>query len=193
MTQVSSKDKKENVDCWICTYNNRMNSSDSSTGEHCDRQLHDHWHVDRDTIALVDAVHFENIGEAANLFQQLSVRELAVVVLMVSFPFEIKLRLSNLICKETRYVNLLRANAWLHLTKRFFRWAARRHLAIKEPLIVIFCCCRTLKLRLSFSEAPLEVNRDGRICRIHNWNESKTFSLKPKQKALVHRVYTNRV
>lgn len=63
-----------------------MNCTDSSASEHCDRQLHDHWHVDRDAITFVDAVHFEHVGESANLLQQLAVCQATIVVAMVSLP-----------------------------------------------------------------------------------------------------------
>jgi hypothetical protein len=68
------------------TYDNRVNCTDPSTSEHCDRELHDHWHVNRHAITFVDAMHFQNIGETANLLKQLSVCQAAVVVRMVSFP-----------------------------------------------------------------------------------------------------------
>lgn len=63
-----------------------MNSSDSSASEHCNRQLHSHWHVDRYPIAFVHAVHFQDIREATNFLEQLAIRQPTVIIGMISFP-----------------------------------------------------------------------------------------------------------
>lgn len=63
-----------------------MNGADSSTGEHCDWQFHHHWHVDGNAITFVDAVHFQDVGESTNFFQELAVSESAVVIGMIAFP-----------------------------------------------------------------------------------------------------------
>lgn len=63
-----------------------MNSTNSGTSEHCNRQLHHHWHVDRHAITFVDAVHFKHVCEAADFFEELAVGQAAVVVTVVAFP-----------------------------------------------------------------------------------------------------------
>lgn len=73
-----------------------MNSAYSSTSKHCDRQLHDHGHVNRNAIALIDSVHFENVGEAANLLEKLSVSQPAVVIGVVSFPRKMMIQIVKL-------------------------------------------------------------------------------------------------
>lgn len=68
------------------TYDNGMNSADSSASQHCDWQLHDHRHVNRHSIAFVHAVHFENVRKAANFLEELSISQPTVVIGMVAFP-----------------------------------------------------------------------------------------------------------
>lgn len=63
-----------------------MNGTNSSASEHCNRQLHDHRHVNRHAIALVYAVHFENIRKATNLLEKLAISQAAVVVGVISLP-----------------------------------------------------------------------------------------------------------
>lgn len=63
-----------------------MNGSSTSTSQHRDRQLHDHWHVNRDTISFVNAVHFQNIRKAANFLEQLAICQTTEVIGMIAFP-----------------------------------------------------------------------------------------------------------
>lgn len=63
-----------------------MNCTDSGTSEHCNRQLHNHWHVDRHAITFVDAMHFKNICEATNFLEQFAVGQATVVIAVIAFP-----------------------------------------------------------------------------------------------------------
>lgn len=83
---MNSKHLLKNNKLGFFTYDNRMNGSDSSTSEHCDRELHDHGHVNRHAIAFVNAVHFEHICEAADFLEKLSISQATEIIRMVAFP-----------------------------------------------------------------------------------------------------------
>ena len=51
----------------------RVGDTDAGAGQHGDRQLEDHRHVDGDPVALLQALVLEDVGELADLGQQLGV------------------------------------------------------------------------------------------------------------------------
>ena len=53
----------------------RVRRADPGAGEHRDRQLRDHRHVDRDPVALLDAELLQRVGGLADLAQQVGVGE----------------------------------------------------------------------------------------------------------------------
>ena len=57
----------------------RVNRPDPRAGEHGDRQLGRHWHVDRDPVTLLDADRLEGVRELAYLLVELGVSERACV------------------------------------------------------------------------------------------------------------------
>lgn len=63
-----------------------MNGADPGAGEHGDRQLEDHGHVDGHAVALLHALRLEDVGEPAYLLQQLAIRHPRVVVRVVALP-----------------------------------------------------------------------------------------------------------
>ncbi len=66
----------------------RMDGADAGAGEHRDRRLQDHRHVDGDAVALLDAARLQHVGEAADLGVQLLIGELLVGLGVVAFPQE---------------------------------------------------------------------------------------------------------
>ena len=62
-----------------------MNRADPRAGQHGNRQLRHHGHIDRDAVAGVDAELLECIGEFADFTMQLSVGERATVP-RLAFP-----------------------------------------------------------------------------------------------------------
>ncbi|WDT70176.1 MAG: hypothetical protein MPW17_15625 [Candidatus Manganitrophus sp.] len=65
--------------------NNRMGGADPGAGEHGDRQLRDHRHVDRHAISFDDPLSFQDIGELANLPMEILVGQDARVA-RLPFP-----------------------------------------------------------------------------------------------------------
>jgi len=64
----------------------RMDGADARAGEHGVGRLGDHRQIDGDAVAALGAVLFQNIGEAANLFVQLGVGDVARHRRVVAFP-----------------------------------------------------------------------------------------------------------
>ena len=62
-----------------------VDRADAGAGEHRDRQLGDHRQVDRDPVALLDAVLAQHVGEAADLRVQLLVG-VGLVAAVVALP-----------------------------------------------------------------------------------------------------------
>src|SRR5690349_5892288 len=63
-----------------------MDGADAGAGEHRNRRLGNHRHVNGDAIAFLDAAGFQHVGEAANFGVQLLVGELLVVLRIVALP-----------------------------------------------------------------------------------------------------------
>ena len=63
----------------------RMHRPDAGAGEHGDRRLRHHRHVDRDAVALRDAERFQGVGEPADFAVQLLVGQRAGVA-RLAFP-----------------------------------------------------------------------------------------------------------
>jgi len=63
-----------------------MNRADSGTGQHHNRQLRDHRHIDSHTVAFCDTLGFHNIGELADLFVQLFIREFLDGIFSFTLP-----------------------------------------------------------------------------------------------------------
>ena len=53
----------------------RVGSTDAGTGQHGDRRLRHHRHVERHEVALADAQRFERVGRLAHLGMQLAIGE----------------------------------------------------------------------------------------------------------------------
>ncbi len=66
--------------------NDGVNRADARTGEHRDGCLRNHRHVDRDTIAFLDAEIAHRAPESAYTLVQLPIRDLAVDGRVVAFP-----------------------------------------------------------------------------------------------------------
>ena len=62
-----------------------VGGADAGAGQHGDRHLRDHRHVDRDAVAWLDALAFQHVGELADLAVQHLVREHAAVA-RLAFP-----------------------------------------------------------------------------------------------------------
>jgi len=65
----------------------RVNRADSSAGQHGDRQLGHHRHVDRHDVALLDAEFQQHVGEFADFAVQLLVGERSLFA-RLAFPKE---------------------------------------------------------------------------------------------------------
>ena len=63
-----------------------MNRADARAGEHGVGGLDDHGHVDRDAIALLDALLQHRVGKAADFAVQLAVADLQIVRRIVALP-----------------------------------------------------------------------------------------------------------
>ncbi len=64
----------------------RMDRADPRAGEHGDRCLRDHRHVDGDPLAAGATQRLQRIGHAADFLMQLAVGELALLLRIVAFP-----------------------------------------------------------------------------------------------------------
>ena len=64
----------------------RMHRADARAGQHRVGRLGDHRQVDRDPIALFDAVRLQHIGEAADLAMQLLIGDVLAVFGIIAFP-----------------------------------------------------------------------------------------------------------
>ena len=64
----------------------RMDGADARAGEHGEGGLGDHRQIDGDAVASLDAVLLEHIGEAADLFVQFGVSDVARDRRIVAFP-----------------------------------------------------------------------------------------------------------
>ena len=63
-----------------------MDRADPRAGEHGNRRLGDHRHVDRHALAAPGAQCFERIGHAADLFMQIAVGQPALLRRVIAFP-----------------------------------------------------------------------------------------------------------
>ena len=68
------------------THHNRVDSTDSSAGQHCGDQLDGDGHVDGYPIAFLHALALEYIGKLAHFFPEVGVTYLAFIVWFVAFP-----------------------------------------------------------------------------------------------------------
>ena len=61
-----------------CTY--------ACAGEHCIARLGNHWHVNADPVAFLNAARFECVGKPADRFMQRLVGDVSIVIGVVAFP-----------------------------------------------------------------------------------------------------------
>ena len=66
----------------------RVDGSDTGTGQHCDDLLGHHRHVDADPVALPDAEAFEAVCEPANRLEELAIGVYPLLVLGLTPPHE---------------------------------------------------------------------------------------------------------
>ncbi len=64
----------------------RVNGADARAGEHGVGRLGNHRQVDRDPVALLDAVRLQNVGELAHALMQLAISDLLFLGRIVAFP-----------------------------------------------------------------------------------------------------------
>ena len=64
----------------------RMDRADAARRRAWHRPARDHRHVDRDAIALPDAVLLQHVGEAADVLVELAVGDLPIVIGIVALP-----------------------------------------------------------------------------------------------------------
>ncbi len=64
----------------------RMDGADTRAGEHRVSDLGDHWQVDGDAVAPLDAARLQDVGEAADILVQLGIADVALLVGAVAFP-----------------------------------------------------------------------------------------------------------
>lgn len=57
----------------ITTYNNRVNDTNASAGQHGNNSLEDHGHVECSSVTLSQPLRLEHIGKPAHFLQQLLV------------------------------------------------------------------------------------------------------------------------
>jgi hypothetical protein len=63
-----------------------MHGTDAGAGEHRDGGFGDHRHVNRNAIALVDALALEYVGKFAYFLVQLGVSDFTIFAGIVAFP-----------------------------------------------------------------------------------------------------------
>ena len=63
-----------------------MHSADARAGQHRISRFRDHRQIDRDTVALLNAVLLQHIGEAADILMQFAIGDLLVDIGIVAFP-----------------------------------------------------------------------------------------------------------
>ena len=63
-----------------------MHGANARAGQHGIGRFRDHRQVERDAVALLDAVLLHHVGELADLFVQFAIGDLLVVVGVVAFP-----------------------------------------------------------------------------------------------------------
>lgn len=83
------------------SYHYTMDSTDSRTGEHCDRQFKYHRHVYCHSVALRDALRLQYISKSANLLEKFSVCESRVIFRIVAFPETHETQLINRTLERT--------------------------------------------------------------------------------------------
>ena len=64
----------------------RMDRADARASEHRIGRLGNHWQVDRDAIALLDAVSFQHIGEKSDATRKLRIGDVGGLRGIVAFP-----------------------------------------------------------------------------------------------------------
>ena len=60
-----------------------MNGTDTSAGEESGNSVPGHWHVDGDGITLPDTHTLEDIGNAANFAEKLSICDFAALIWLI--------------------------------------------------------------------------------------------------------------
>ena len=68
------------------TEHHGMHRADAGAGEHRVGRFRDHRQVDRDAVALLDAVRLQHVGDLADALVQLPVGDLLVLGRVVAFP-----------------------------------------------------------------------------------------------------------
>ena len=68
------------------TEHHRVDRADAGTGQHGERGLRDHRHVDRDDVALADPLRLDDVREPADFGMELAVRDGALLAGIVSLP-----------------------------------------------------------------------------------------------------------
>ncbi len=63
-----------------------MDRADPRAGEHGIGRLGDHRHIDRDRVALLDALRLQHIGETADMLVQFAIGDVARLGRIVAFP-----------------------------------------------------------------------------------------------------------
>ncbi len=63
-----------------------MDGADARASEHGISRLGDHRHIDRDRVALLDALRLQHIGEAADMIVQFAIGDMERLVRIVAFP-----------------------------------------------------------------------------------------------------------
>ena len=62
---------------------NRMNGTDTRAGKESGNGVPGHWHVNRDGVALLNSHTLEDIGNAANFAEKLSVGDFATLIRLI--------------------------------------------------------------------------------------------------------------
>ena len=62
-----------------------MNGTNTNAGKESCNSLPSHWHVDGDGIALLDSHTLEDIGNAANFAEKLSISDLTALIRFIGF------------------------------------------------------------------------------------------------------------